>query len=195
MSWKLYYSVKLTKKTEWLNVHDRKYSKGIIPGISECSLGCGLQVVAGTRITLITYEKMKQKHLNFSGEPEVRLDRVSEIKARIQNGTYELDTHKMASRMLLESLDMIPRKSKQWWKRFFHPGYKFNRIWNTRRPAGLNPSPVWNLNLFEEVDAVPLMKGLIWSSPCVERYRTESDCGNAESWRMMQFDCLINISL
>ena len=67
--------------------------------------------MAGTRITLITYEKMEQKKLSFSGKSEVRLDRVAEIKARIQNGTYEVDTQKMAGRMLLESLDMIPRKS------------------------------------------------------------------------------------
>ena len=67
--------------------------------------------MAGTRITLITYEKMEQKKLSLSGKSEVRLDRVAEIKARIQNGIYEVDTRKMAGRMLLKALGMIPRKS------------------------------------------------------------------------------------
>ena len=40
-----------------------------------------LKVVV-TRITLITYEKMEQKKLGFSGKSEVCLDRVAEIKAR-----------------------------------------------------------------------------------------------------------------
>ena len=52
---------------------------------------------------------MEQRKLNLSEKSKVRLERVAEIKARIQNGTYEVDTRKMAGRMLLESLDMITR--------------------------------------------------------------------------------------
>ena len=46
-------------------------------------------------------DKMK---LRISAEPEVRSDRVAELKGQIKSGEYEVDPQKLAGKILVESL-------------------------------------------------------------------------------------------
>ena len=55
---------------------------------------------------------MKNLKLSLKRGAELRLDRVSELKSHIQEGIYEVDENKLAGRMLLESLQMIPQNVK-----------------------------------------------------------------------------------
>ena len=45
--------------------------------------------------------KMK---LRLEAEPEVRADKVAELKAKIKSGEYEVDSQKLARNLLLEGL-------------------------------------------------------------------------------------------
>ena len=94
-----------------MSVHDRNCPKGYSRELLNVHFVAAASGWPGQESPSSLMIKMEQKKLSFSGKPEMPLDRVAEIKARIQNGTYEVDTRKIASRMLLESLDMIPRKS------------------------------------------------------------------------------------
>ena len=42
--------------------------------------------------------------LRISAEPEVRSDRVAELKSQIKSGEYEVDLQKLAGKILVESL-------------------------------------------------------------------------------------------
>ena len=46
-------------------------------------------------------DKMK---VRISAEPEVRADRVAEIKAQIKSGEYQIDQQKLAGTMLVDAL-------------------------------------------------------------------------------------------
>jgi flagellar biosynthesis anti-sigma factor FlgM len=47
---------------------------------------------------------MDKLKLRISAEPEIRSDKVTELKAQIKSGEYQVDSQKLASNMLLESL-------------------------------------------------------------------------------------------
>ena len=48
-----------------------------------------------------TMDKIK---LRISAEPEIRSDRVTELKGQIKSGEYEVDSLKLAGKILVESL-------------------------------------------------------------------------------------------
>lgn len=47
---------------------------------------------------------MNKMKLRISAEPEVRPERVAELKAKLKSGEYQVDPQKLAGSMLLESL-------------------------------------------------------------------------------------------
>ena len=53
----------------------------------------------GPPVTTSTFVKDKIKSL-INAEPEVRADRVAELKARIKSGEYKVDAEKLAQKML-----------------------------------------------------------------------------------------------
>ena len=62
----------------------------------------GLQSVdESVKTSSFAMDKMK---LRISAEPEVRSDRVAELKGQIKSGEYEVDTQKLAGKILVESL-------------------------------------------------------------------------------------------
>lgn len=54
----------------------------------------------GSRTSLI-FNRLKEA---IRGTPDVRSDRVESIKQQIENGTYKVDSEKLAAKMLTESL-------------------------------------------------------------------------------------------
>lgn len=50
--------------------------------------------------TLVT-QKLKQAVQN---EPDIRVDRVADLKARIQSGKFQVDSERLAGNILLDSL-------------------------------------------------------------------------------------------
>ena len=62
----------------------------------------GLQSVdESVKTSSFAMDKMK---LRISAEPEVRSDRVAELKGQIKSGEYEVDPQKLAGKILVESL-------------------------------------------------------------------------------------------
>ena len=62
----------------------------------------GLQSVdESVKTSSFAMDKMK---LRISAEPEVRSDRVAELKGQIKSGEYEVDSQKLAGKILVESL-------------------------------------------------------------------------------------------
>ena len=53
------------------------------------------------KTTSFAMDKLK---LRISAEPEVRSDKVAELKAQIKSGEYQVDPQKLAGNMLLDSL-------------------------------------------------------------------------------------------
>jgi flagellar biosynthesis anti-sigma factor FlgM len=49
-----------------------------------------------------TIDKLKQR---VAAEPEIRADKVAELKAQLKNGEYQVDTAKLADKMLTEALN------------------------------------------------------------------------------------------
>ena len=61
----------------------------------------GLQPESSVRAETFTLNKMK---LRLEAEPEVRADKVAELKAKLKSGEYEVDSQKLARNLLLEGL-------------------------------------------------------------------------------------------
>lgn len=51
--------------------------------------------------TTLLVDKMRAK---IEAEPEVRADKVAALKAQIKDGTYQVDSHKLAGNMILDGL-------------------------------------------------------------------------------------------
>lgn len=60
------------------------------------------------KTSAFTLNKIKER---IAVEPEVRQDRVAELKAQIQQGEYEVDFQGLAKKMLTESLKDDVKKS------------------------------------------------------------------------------------
>ena len=61
----------------------------------------GLQPESSVRAETFTLNKMK---LRLEAEPEVRAEKVAELKAKLKSGEYEVDSQKLARNLLLEGL-------------------------------------------------------------------------------------------
>ena len=63
--------------------------------------GSGLPPDGPVKADAFISNKMK---LRLEAEPEVRADKVAELKAKIKSGEYEVDSQKLARNLLLEGL-------------------------------------------------------------------------------------------
>ena len=57
---------------------------------------------ASNRASLSTMDKIKESIRN---EPDVRAERVAELKAKIESGEFKVDSEKLAAKMLVASLE------------------------------------------------------------------------------------------
>lgn len=48
-----------------------------------------------------------EAHKSASGAPDVRKDKVAELKAKIAAGEYEMDSRKIAEKMVRDDLDLL----------------------------------------------------------------------------------------
>jgi len=49
-------------------------------------------------------KKVQEAHSQLESIPDIREDKVAELKARVENGTYEVDAEKVADKMLKDAL-------------------------------------------------------------------------------------------
>lgn len=49
-----------------------------------------------------TIDKLKQR---IAAEPEIRMDKVANLREQLRNGEYKVDTARLADKMLMESLN------------------------------------------------------------------------------------------
>ena len=60
------------------------------------------------QVSLSNEAKLRtEAHSAAQAAPEVRHDKVAEIKARIQSGEYEINTKKIAEKMVQEDLELL----------------------------------------------------------------------------------------
>jgi negative regulator of flagellin synthesis FlgM len=63
---------------------------------------------AGDRVELSPLAKDLQKAAEVAqATPDVRADKVAALKAKIESGTYEVDSKKVASKMIVDSLSTL----------------------------------------------------------------------------------------
>jgi negative regulator of flagellin synthesis FlgM len=63
---------------------------------------------ARDRVELSPLAKDLQKAAEIAqATPEVRADKVAALKAKIESGTYEIDSQKVASKMIVDSLSKL----------------------------------------------------------------------------------------
>lgn len=48
---------------------------------------------------------LKQLHAQASATPDVRTEKVEEIKMKVDNGTYQIDTEQIAEKLIEDSLE------------------------------------------------------------------------------------------
>ena len=49
-------------------------------------------------------KKVQEAHRQLESIPDIREDKVAQLKEQIENGTYEVDADKLADKMIKESL-------------------------------------------------------------------------------------------
>lgn len=63
---------------------------------------------AGDRISFSDEAKLRTEALSAAtSTPDVRREKVAAIKARIESGEYEIDTRKIAQKMVEEDLELL----------------------------------------------------------------------------------------
>lgn len=62
------------------------------------------QTKADTVVLSDTAKKIQEAQTQLEAIPDVREDKVAQLKEQIENGTYEIDEEKIADKMLKDSL-------------------------------------------------------------------------------------------
>ncbi len=62
------------------------------------------QTKTDTVVLSDTAKKIKEAQTQLEAIPDVREDKVAQLKEQIENGTYEIDEEKIADKMLKDSL-------------------------------------------------------------------------------------------
>ena len=62
------------------------------------------QVKADTVELSDTGKRVQEAHKQLENIPDIREDKVAQLKEQIENGTYEVDAEKVAEKMLKDSL-------------------------------------------------------------------------------------------
>ena len=84
-------------------VQDLKTGKAQEKEVTGRSTGSAESAEQNTSVKTSSFATDKIKN-RIAMEPEVRTDRVAELKAKIQNGEYKIDAQHLAGKMLKDSL-------------------------------------------------------------------------------------------